>query len=146
MLERFEAFTKNVASADKFVKKIKKNEMRRFGIHGSCVMCLFYLGRSEEGLTPAELRELCDEDKAAISRALATLREKNYAVVVDEGKIYRAKYCITEEGRAVSESIRKAVERAVFGAGNDITEEELEIFRATFGKIVNNLRTICEKM
>ena len=91
MLERFENFTKNVAAADKYVKKIKETEMRRFGIHGSCVMCLFYLGNSEEGLTPAELRELCDEDKAAISRALSTLREKNYADIIDEGKIYRAK-------------------------------------------------------
>lgn len=146
MLDRFEIFTKNVASADKFVKKIKENEMRRFGIHGSCVMCLFYLGRSEDGLTPMELRELCGEDKAAISRALATLREKKYADIVDEGKIYRAKYRITEDGRAVAESIREAVGRAVFGAGNDITEEELEVFRETFGKIVRNLKAICEKL
>ena len=146
MLERFEAFTKNVAAADKFVKKIKGAEMRRFGIQGSCVMCLFYLSNAEEGLTPIELRELCDEDKAAISRALATLREKGYADIVDEGKIYRAKYRITDEGRVVAESIREAVGRAVFGADKNITEEELEIFRETFGKIVQNLRTICEKL
>ena len=145
MLERFEIFTKNVAAADKYVKKIKQAEMRRFGIQGSCVMCLFYLGKSEEGLTPIELRELCREDKAAISRALATLREKGYAEVIDEGKVYRAKYRITEEGRVVSKSIRNAVSRAVFGADSDITEEELEIFRITFGKIVANLKDICEK-
>ncbi len=146
MLDRFEIFTKNVAAADKFVKKIKGAEMRRFGIHGSCVMCLFYLSKAEEGLTPIELRELCNEDKAAISRALSTLRGKGYAEIIDEGKIYRAKYRITDEGRVVAESIREAVSRAVFGADSNITEEELEIFRATFGKIVRNLRTICEKI
>ena len=54
--------------------------MTEFGLKGTHVMCLFFLHHTPEGLTAAQLCQLCAEDKAAISRTIATLKEKGYIV------------------------------------------------------------------
>ena len=48
-------------------------EMTELGLKGTHVMCLFFLHHTPEGLTAAQLCQLCAEDKAAISRTIATL-------------------------------------------------------------------------
>ena len=145
MLERFEAFTKNVAAADKFVKKIKGAEMRRFGIQGSCVMCLFYLSNAEEGLTPIELRELCDEDKAAISRNLASLHEKNF-IMVDEKKKYRALIRLTEKGEEMAKRLDGLIETWVEVVGKGLSEQDRAAFYRGLDIISNNLREGAENL
>ena len=73
MIRRFKEFTKNISFAYKYIIKIKSAAIKEFGLKGSHVMCLFYIGESENGLTATKLCKLCGEDKAAISKSLAAL-------------------------------------------------------------------------
>ena len=66
-----------VTRAYKYVQQIKKHESATFGIKGIHVMCMVALGKSEEGLTVTELAARCCEDKAAISRTVDNLAEKD---------------------------------------------------------------------
>lgn len=143
MIERFEKFTRDIAVASKCISKIKEYEMKRFGLHGGCVMCLFFIGKHPEGLMPSELCELCAEDKAGISRSLSVLREKEYVEPLDEGKKYRVKYRITDKGKAVVIAIDAAVRHMVSDAGGELDDEERDAFYRTFEIIVANLRTLC---
>ena len=46
MIRRFEEFTRNIAMAYKYVIRIKAYEMNTFGLKGSHVMCLYYIGKN----------------------------------------------------------------------------------------------------
>ena len=97
MYDRFETFTARISSIYRCIQKIKSMEI---GLKGSHVMCLFHLGRQDDGhpgsagggLTAGELCALCGEDKAAISRSIAELEERGYLLRPDADgkKAYRA--------------------------------------------------------
>ncbi len=140
MIERFEAFHKNIASAHKNIGKLKSHQMNKYGLKAANVMCLYYLGKHKNGLTPSQLCELCCEDKAGISKSLALLKEKNCIKAVnDEGKVYRIKFRITDTGIAIYEKISEFIVNTVDKIGSGLTDEEREIFYRVLDKIVLNL-------
>ena len=99
--KRFEKFTGAIADCYKYIIKLKSREMSSFGLKASHVMCLYFLGQNPEGLKARELVTLCHEDKAAISKTLANLKEQGY-VKAEDGMLsmlkYRRRYLITEKG------------------------------------------------
>lgn len=144
MIQRFEEFTKNIALAYKYIIKIKSYEMNEYGLKGSNVTCLFFLGKHPEGLMATELCELCLEDKAAVSKSLALLKEKGY-VSQEEDKKYKSKYFITQEGKKVFSEISVVINDAVEKVGGNLTKEERDVFYDALERIVNNLGTLCNE-
>ncbi len=142
MISRFEEFTKSVSQAYKYIIKIKSHEMTEFGLKASNVTCLFFLGKHTDGLTATELCELCMEDKAAVSKSLAVLKEKGY-VTQDDDKKYKAKYVITPQGKDVFDQISVIIEKVVEKVGDGLTDNERETFYKALGMIVKNLAAIC---
>lgn len=138
MIERFEEFTKNIALAYKYIIKIKSYEMSEYGLKGSNVTCLFFLGKNPDGLSATELCEKCMEDKAAVSKSLAVLKEKGYVMQKEEGR-YKAKYFITESGKKVFNELGQIINEVVVKAGDGLNDEERNMFYASLEKIVNNL-------
>ena len=67
MVERYGVFTQHIARISRCIRRLKAEEMARFGLKGPHVSCLYYLGL-DGPQTAAELSERCDEDKAAVSR------------------------------------------------------------------------------
>ena len=51
MIQRFEDFVSLINTAYKGLQKIKSYEVEELGLKGNHVMCLFYLGQNEGGLT-----------------------------------------------------------------------------------------------
>ena len=143
MLQRFESFVMGITSCYKYIQRIKVMEMEEYGLKGTHVMCLYYLNHHNDGLTAAELCRLCAEDKAAISRALATLREKNY--VRSEGKTYRAQWYLTPNGQDVATRVDDLIEQWVTLGGNGLSEEERAVFYKALGNIGDNLRETLEQ-
>ena len=76
MKDRFEAFVTGVTVCYKYIQRIKALEMTELGLKGTHVTCLFYLSNHPEGLTAAQLCQLCAEDKASVSRTVADLRSR----------------------------------------------------------------------
>lgn len=144
MIERFQSFVTEITTCYKYIQRIKNAEMTEFGLKGTHVMCLFFLHHNPEGLTAARLCQLCAEDKAAISRTLAVLQDKEY--IVSGGKKYRAKLTLTESGLAIAKQVDVLIEQWVgFGSGG-ITEEERNTFYHVLELISKNLKENMDKI
>ena len=139
MLSRFGAFVTGITSCYKYIQRIKAMEMTEFGLKGTHVMCLFYLHHSAQGLTAAQLCQLCDEDKAAISRTLSELEAKGY-LQARSVKKYRAEILLTQEGRVLAEKMDGLIENWVSIGGDGLTEAQRSSFYASLEMIASNLK------
>ena len=98
MDHRFETFSLSILELNRYLQKIKELEMKQFGLKASHTMCLYYLGQHPEGLTATQLTELCKEDKAAVSRCLSQLSDRQLVVCEqpeDHKRSYRSHYMLT---------------------------------------------------
>ena len=144
MQDRFQAFVTGIAVCYKYRQKIKSVEMTEFGLKGAHAMCLFFLHSHPEGLTAAQLSQLCAEDKAAVSRSLASLADKGY--IESDEKKYRSRIRLTEQGKQVAFHIDEMIERWVESGGDGLTEQDREIFYRSLELISNNLRDNLEEV
>ena len=142
MTERFEEFTALIAQAHKCILKIKSFEMKSFGLKAGHTMSLFYIGKHREGLTAVELGELCREDKAGISKTIASL--KNAALIEaaqdDPRRKYRTRYRLTQKGEGVYGKISKFITNTVEKCGEGLTVEERLSFYTSLQRIICNLQ------
>ncbi len=137
MLKRFQSFVSGITICYKYIQKIKSVEMTELGLKGTHLMCLFFLRQNPEGLTAAQLCQLSMEDKAAISRTLAILHEKEY--IYSQAKKYRAEIRLTDSGLAVAEKIEELIEQWVGCGGDGLSEEDREVFYRSLEHISSNL-------
>lgn len=138
MLQRFEDFVTGITVCYKYIQRIKSAEMTEFGLKGTHVMCLFFLHRHPEGLTAAQLCQLCAEDKAAISRSLAVLQDKGFISAGE--KKYRALLHLTDKGEEVAGQLDSLIEQWVDCGGEGLTEEDRTVFYNALAHIAGNLR------
>lgn len=142
MIDRFEQFFFSISSIYKIVQKIEREEMARYGLKGSHVQCMVAMVQHPEGVTISQLCELCDKDKAAVSRDLAELEEKGMLERIRMDKVYRAPIRLTETGRAMACQVSGIIQTAVELAGERLTDEDRRIFYQTLDLIAGNLRRI----
>ena len=147
MIQRFEEFVSLISNIHKDIQKIKQDRMKQFGLSGNHVMCLFYLAKHEEGLTAANLCQLMSINKAAVSRTLAELLEKEYVFYAnqEEGKKYRAIVKLTEKGVSVTEQIDGIICEVVNEIGKDLEDEERNIMYRSLETVSKNLDSLAKK-
>ena len=147
MIQRFEEFVSLISNIHKDIQKIKQDRMKQFGLSGNHVMCLFYLAKHEEGLTAANLCQLMSVNKAAVSRTLAELIEKEYVIYADqeEGKKYRAIVKLTEKGISVTEQIDGIIYEVVNEIGKDLEDKERNIMYRSLEIVSKNLDSLAKK-
>jgi len=143
MNQRFQSFVTGVTVCYKSIQRIKSAEMTELGLKGTHAMCLFFLHQNPDGLTAAQLCQLCAEDKAAISRTLATLQEQGYITAGE--KKYRARLRLTEAGETLARRVDQLICQWVEVGGSGLTEEERAVFYRAMEKISGNLRGSMEK-
>lgn len=145
MISKYEYFSLSVSRIYHDIQRIERKEMESFGLKGPHAQTLLAMQRHPEGVTAVQLCEICDKDKAAISRSVAELREKGMICPLRKGSTnYRALLVLTPRGqeaaRAVSEKARLAVEQAGIG----LKDEERQVFYQVLDLIAENLHTICQ--
>lgn len=124
MTERFKRFTVLIAKINRNIKKIKNQEMAEYGLRGVHVTCLYYL-YSRDALTATELCELCEEDKATISRGLEFLEANGYIVCeARPGKRYKSALLLTEKGMEIGEKIADKINLVLSEICADLTDEQ----------------------
>lgn len=139
MESRFETFTGLITKIGRNVKKIKNREMAEYGLRSIHVSCLYYIGLADE-ITATELTVRCDEDKAAISRALEYLEEKGFIVCESRSaKKYKTPIALTETGREASEKILEKVDLVLDLVSDVLTEEERVSFYKSLSLISDSL-------
>ena len=141
MENRFEKFSIAVLELNRCLQRIKDLEMRKFGLRSAHTMCVFYLGQHPEGLTVTQLSEICREDKAAVSRCLSQLAQRELVVSYAPRNLraYRNPYRLTEKGRLLAKQMDERVAEALHWGGRGLTEEQRETFYASAQIILDNL-------
>ena len=144
MLARFTQFTAHISEIYWTIQKIERDEMERLGLKGSQAQCLVAISRKEEGITAAELCVLCEKDKAAISRTVATLVERNLVCRAGSGA-YRASLRLTDEGRKIAEIVNRKVALAARRAGEGLSDEGRAFLYQGLALISDNLKKISQE-
>ena len=139
MLHRFDAFVTGISACYKYIQRIKSAEMTEFGLRGTHVMCLYHLRQHPNGLTAAQLCGLCAEDKAAISRTLSELRQKEY-ISSASNKSYRTPLRLTQAGLEIAKKMEPLIQSWVSAGGDGLTDTERADFYRSLEKIAANLR------
>ncbi len=143
MLERFEQFSAAISAIYRDIQKIEKDEMDRLGYKGAFAQYLVLLRRNPEGLTAAEICELCDRDKAAVSRVMAEMEEKG--LVVRFGSAYRARLALTELGLDAADFVACRAQVAVLEAGKGLSDRDRVIFYEALSRVASNLQALSQQ-
>ena len=144
-MERFKTFTLLVSNINRSIRKIKNEEMAEFGLKSPHVSCLYYL-YTEESLTAKELADICDEDKAALSRSIVALEKLGYIYCESESKKrYKAPLKLTKEGRAVAERLAIKINSVLDFVSDAIQDDERVRFYENLNSVFENLQKFCEK-
>lgn len=144
MKERFQTFTVLIAKISRNIKKIKNQEMAEYGLRSVHVTCLYYLYLAQS-LTATDLCELCEEDKATISRGLEFLEENGFIVCDSKlAKRYKSPLCLTDKGREVGKKIADKINFVLDEICVDLTEAQRDEFYSSLAIISDSLE-LCAK-
>lgn len=141
MTERFETFTVLIAKISRNIRRIKNMEMAEYQLRSSHISCLYYL--FSESLTPSELSERCEEDKATISRSIDYL-EKNGFIKADQSayKKYKTPLVLTEKGEEAGRRISEKIGAVLDEMNRALSEEERVRFYRSLSIISDELDVI----
>ena len=144
MEERFQTFTVLIAKLNRCIRKIKTEEMAEFQLKSPHVSCLYYLYKSES-LTAKELCDICEEDKANISRSIGYLEENGYLTAKSKtGKRYKSPLVLTEKGKETGEHIARKIDSILESVNAVLPEEQRENMYASLSVICENLQKLCD--
>lgn len=138
MEDLFVDFTISILTLNKLVQKIKTVEIEKYGLKPIHVMCLYYLNKNPQGLIAKELGELTLEDKAAISRAIRMMQEKEYITYDFNSRNSLA--ILTSRGKEIADLICTRIEKAVEAGALNFTADERIFFYKSLVEIVEKLK------
>ncbi|MEE0967838.1 MAG: MarR family transcriptional regulator [Clostridia bacterium] len=135
MHKRFTQFTLLITRISRSIRRLKTDEMKKWGLKSHHVSCLYYLYCSKS-LTATELCEMCGEDKSALSRAIEALENEGYIDCnIKAQKRYRSPLVLTEKGMEAGKRIYDRVDQVYKEASEGISEEDRRILYSCLDKI-----------
>lgn len=143
MLDRFERFSLSMFEITRHWHKITSDEMEKYGLKGPHSVYLLALHQHPEGVTAAQLVELCGRDKADVSRMVSIMEQKG--LVAREGaakNMYRNLLKLTEEGSTAAEFVCRRIRVAVELASKGLDDISRKVFYEALELITGNLRQI----
>ena len=143
MLSKYEIFSTVVSSLYHDIQRIERTEMAKYGLKGPHAQCLVVMERYPEGITAARLCEICERDKAAVSRVVAELEEAGLLIRREQNGIhYRIPLILTEAGKTAARNVNEVALRAVEMAGAGLNDDQRTVFYHVLGIIAQNLHSI----
>lgn len=144
MEERFKTFTLLMNSINRSIHKLKTAEMAEYQLKSSHVSCLYYLYKEE--MTAKDLCDICNEDKANISRAVKYLEENGFLECKSKTqKKYLTPIGLTDKGMDVASRLVTKIDSVLCAAGSGVSEEHRKIMYDSLATIAKNLQELCEK-
>lgn len=143
MLKRFATFSYVISSIYRDIQKIEHNEMEKLGYRGAYAQYLIVINDYEEGITCAKLCELCDKNKAAVSRIINEMEENKliYRETKSNNK-YNALLKLTDKGKQVASYVCDKVECAMAIVGEELDNNQRLEFYTSLDKINKRLQTL----
>ena len=139
-MDRFTAFALNLANIERDLHKMKSKKMAEYGLRATHLMCMVQIFCHEDGLTSTEIARTCAIDKAFVSRITADLVDRKFVMFnekYNDGRKYRQKFVLTEEGTKVMHEISDAVDKVIEKIYDQVSEEELKNFYKIL-EVLNN--------
>ena len=144
MEERFQAFTVLIASISRSIRRIKTEEMAEFNLKSPHVSCLYYLYKSDS-LSAKQLCDICEEDKANVSRSIKYLEENGFVhAEPTSGKRYQTPLVLTEKGRATGKRVAEKIDSILMAASKGLSEADRAVMYESLSIINDNLQRICD--
>lgn len=143
MFSRFEQFSSVISGINRYIQMIERDEMEKYGYKGAFAQYLVAFLHCPEGCTAAQLCDICDKDKAAVSRIIGEMEEKG--LVIRQGsneRLYNARITLTQEGQKAADFVRRKATAAVNAVGNEMTDENRKAFYNTLEFIAGKLQSI----
>ena len=146
MLQRFEQFSSAISSIYHAIQKLERDEMVKYGLRGPYAQYLVAMSRCPDGITAARLGQVCDKDKAAVSRAVTEM-EKHGLLHKLSGREnqYRAMLRLTEKGRHAAEYVCTKAISAVQIAADGIDEETRTALYRALRSVSRQMQFICRE-
>ena len=145
MKERFRTFTVLITRISRAIRKIKTEEMQEYGLSNVHVSCLYYLFK-EKSLTAKEIMDICLEDKASLSRAIAFLEENGYIECdTNQKKRYNSCFKLSLAGVKIAEGIAHKIDNILDFAGEGLSEDKRNGMYESLMLISDNLENFCNK-
>ena len=141
MIDRFNRFSFCMFEISRCWHKLAAEEMAKYGLKGPHAMYLTVLRHHPDGLTAAQICELCSRDKADVSRSLAIMEEKGLVQRTGENG-YRARVSLTDAGHLAADHVCRRASLAVELARKDVSDGDRDIFYESLQSITNNLKTL----
>lgn len=146
MEARYELLSGSISCMYHNIQKIERLEMAKYGLKGPHAQCLLAMKRYPKGITAARLCEVCEKDKAAISRILTEMETAGMIFRENQnGSRYRALLRLTEQGKLAANAVMEKARLAVELAGKGFGEEEREVFYRVLSIIAGNLSKLCRE-
>lgn len=143
MVDRYVQFTLSISLINRYIQKIEKQAMEKYGLKGSHAQCIIAMSIATDGITAAGLSKACDKDKAAISRTIAELEQRGYITRQGDGdNMYRATLTLTDSGKKLAQELSAIALEAVKRADEGLTESARAQFYATLELFTKNLYNI----
>ena len=144
MESRYELISGSISCMYHDIQKIERVEMAKYGLKGPHAQCLLVMHKHPQGITAARMCELCEKDKAAVSRTLAELEEAGMVIRENRnGSRYRSNLLLTEQGKTAAAAVVEKARLAVELAGTGFGEDEREVFYRVLAIIAGNLHRLC---
>ncbi|MBQ3215553.1 MAG: MarR family transcriptional regulator [Oscillospiraceae bacterium] len=140
MIHRFEQFTTSISAIYRFIQKIERDEMEKYGLKGAYAQYLLAMDHHPEGITAAALCEVCDRNKAAVSRILSEMEQKGL-IQRTEGQ-YRARLLLSESGKEAAAYVRRKAATAAELVGNGLSDQDRAIFYQALELFTANIQSV----
>ena len=146
MTGRFEIFTLALSEMTSSWNKIATEELKPYGLKGGYIVYLIALFKKPDGYTAANLCEICNKDKAEVSRAIKALENIGFVTRTNTTVSgYRASITLTEKGREITHTLRERIKLIVEKGGAGLTENQREVFYNALATISENLKAISKE-
>ena len=146
MIERFEQFVSYISAIHRDIQRIEREEMEKLGLKGAYAQYLVAMRRYPTGITAADLCEVCDKDKAAVSRAVTEMEKHGLlSKLCGQDNQYRALLKLTERGKHAADFVcRKAVSAVKFAA-EEIDDETGKVMYRCLRSVSSRVQMICKE-
>ena len=146
MIERVEQFVSYISMIHRDIQRIEREEMEKLGLKGAYAQYLVAMHRHPEGITAADLCEVCDKDKAAVSRAVAEMEKHGLLnKLCNQDNQYRALLKLTEHGKHAAEFVCRRAVSAVQFAAEGIDDETRKIMYRCLRSVSSRVQMICKE-
>lgn len=145
---RFEKFALLIDGVQKYIQKFKNNIAPELGIKSVHVLWIYELFVHPEGLTSAELAVRSNIDPSLISRELASLKRRGYITkeATPGKRTYNARITLTDEGKALAESIYQKALHVQNHVNDGIGKKDLATFYTVLEKLRDNLDNLMNEI